>query len=55
MKNATKNIIQFMEDNYNLDMDSMIEQIDESQESVDLVKIGNMFYTIHNDIAGAEI
>ena len=55
MKNATKNIIQFMEDNYNLDMDSMIEQIDESQESVDLVKIGNIFYTIHNDIAGAEI
>lgn len=55
MKNATKNIIQFMEDNYNLDMDSMIEQIDESQESVDLVKIGNTFYTIHNDIAGAEI
>ena len=44
-----------MEDNYNLDMDSMIEQIDESQESVDLVKIGNTFYTIHNDIAGAEI
>lgn len=55
MKNATKNVIQFMEDNYNLDMDSMIEQIDESQESVDLVKIGNTFYTIHNDIAGAEI
>lgn len=55
MKNATKNIIQFMEDNYNLDMDSMIEQIDESQESVDLVKIGNTFYTIHNDIAGTEI
>lgn len=55
MKNATKNVIQFMEDNYNLDMDSMIEQIDESQESVDLVKIGNTFYTIHNDIAGTEI
>lgn len=55
MKNATKNVIQFMEDNYNLDMDSMIEQVDESQESVDLVKIGNTFYTIHNDIAGAEI
>lgn len=55
MKNATKNVIQFMEDNYNFDMDSMIEQIDESQESVDLVKIGNTFYTIHNDIAGAEI
>ena len=55
MKNATKNVIQFMEDNYNLDMDSMIEQVDENQESVDLVKIGNTFYTIHNDIAGAEI
>lgn len=55
MKNATKNVIQFMEDNYNLDMDSMIEQIDETQKSVDLIKIGNTFYTIHDDIAGAEI